>query len=93
MEGDDCMEIDDYVTASEAAEILGKTSGLIWVLCKNGKLPGAKKMGNAAWLIPRASVESYTPGKRGPRTTQERLATELAGIREAIAETKRAEGE
>jgi predicted DNA-binding transcriptional regulator AlpA len=82
------MEIDDYVTASEAAKILGKTSGMIWILCKDGKLPGAKKMGNAAWLIPRAAVESYTPGKRGPRTKKERLIAELAGIREEIKSSK-----
>jgi predicted DNA-binding transcriptional regulator AlpA len=82
------MEIDDYVTASEAAKILGKTSGMIWVLCKDGKLPGAKKMGNAAWLIPRAAVESYTPGKRGPRTKKERIAGELADIRAELAATK-----
>jgi predicted DNA-binding transcriptional regulator AlpA len=82
------MEIDDYVTASEAAKMLGKTSGMIWVLCKDGKLPGAKKMGNAAWLIPRASVESYTPGKRGPRTKKDRLAGELADIRSELAAAK-----
>jgi predicted DNA-binding transcriptional regulator AlpA len=87
MRGDD-MEIDNYVTASEAAKILGKTSGMVWVLCKNGKLPGAKKMGNAAWLIPRASVESYTPGKRGPRTKKERLSSELAGIRAELKRSK-----
>jgi hypothetical protein len=66
---------------------------MIWVLCKDGKLPGAKKMGNAAWLIPRASVESYVPGRRGPRTGKERLSAEMAGMRAAAAETKRAEGE
>jgi predicted DNA-binding transcriptional regulator AlpA len=82
------VEIDDYVTASEAAKMLGKTSGMIWVLCKDGKLPGAKKMGNAAWLIPRASVESYTPGKRGPRTKKEKLSGELAGIRSELANAK-----
>jgi predicted DNA-binding transcriptional regulator AlpA len=78
------LEIDDYITASEAAKILGKTSGMVWVLCKNGKLPGAKKMGNAAWLIPRASVEFYTPGRRGRRANKEKLSNELAGIREEI---------
>jgi hypothetical protein len=82
------MEIDDYVTASEAAKILGKTSGMIWVLCKDGKLLGAKKMGNAAWLIPRASVESYAPGKRGPRTNKDKLAGELAGIRKEMGDAK-----
>ena len=82
------MEIDDYVTASEAAKMLGKTSGMIWVLCKDGTLPGAKKMGSAAWLIPRASVESYTPGKRGPRTKKARMSAELAGIRAELDAAK-----
>jgi predicted DNA-binding transcriptional regulator AlpA len=85
---DDYMEIDDYVTASEAAKILGKTSGMIWVLCKDGKLPGAKKMGNAAWLIPRASVEAYRPAKRGAKPRKEKLSGELAGIRSEIAASK-----
>jgi hypothetical protein len=37
---------------------------------------------------PRASVESYTPGKRGPRTKKERLSGELAGIRAELAAAK-----
>jgi hypothetical protein len=73
--------------------MLNKTVGMIGRLCRAGKLPGAEKKGNAAWLIPRSSVESYAPGKRGPRTKKERLAEELDGIRIAIEETKRAEGE
>jgi hypothetical protein len=60
-------------------------------LCQTGKLPGAEKIGNT-WLIPRASVESYAPSRRGPRTAKEKIAAELADIRAAVAETQDAEG-
>jgi hypothetical protein len=75
-----------YVTAAEAAAIIGKKIRMIAVLCQTGKLPGAEKLGNS-WLIPRASVESYSPGKRGPRTKKEKLSAELDGIRAEIAES------
>jgi hypothetical protein len=82
------MELNEYVTITEAAQILDKTVSMIGRLCRTGKLSGAEKKGNAAWLIPRASVESYTPGKRGPRTKKERLSSELAGIRAELTAAK-----
>ncbi|MDR1915477.1 MAG: helix-turn-helix domain-containing protein [Synergistaceae bacterium] len=69
-----------YVTATEAAAIIGKKIRMIAVLCQSGRLPGAEKIGNT-WLIPRASVESYSPGKRGPRTKKEKLSAEMENIR------------
>jgi excisionase family DNA binding protein len=82
------MNLDEYITITEAAQILNKTVSMIGRLCRAGKLSGAEKKGNAAWLIPRAAVESYTPGKRGPRTKKERLTGELADIRAELAATK-----
>jgi hypothetical protein len=67
--------------------MLNKTVGMIGRLCRAGKLPGAEKKGNAAWLIPRASVEGYTPMRRGPRAKKKRLSSELEGIRAEIAES------
>jgi excisionase family DNA binding protein len=77
----------NYLTTTEAAKLIRKTSDLIAKLCQSGRLPGAEKIGNT-WLIPRASVESYTPGRRGPRTKKEKLSGELAGIRAEIAAAK-----
>jgi hypothetical protein len=71
---------------------MNKNEIFVAQLCQRGRLDGVKKFGKS-WLIPLASVESYSPGKRGPRTKKERLAEELNGIRTAIEETKRAEGE
>jgi hypothetical protein len=82
------MNLDEYITITEAAHILDKTVSMIGRLCRAGKLPGAEKKGNAAWLIPRASVESYAPGRRGPRTNKEKLTTEIKSIREEIAAAK-----
>jgi hypothetical protein len=78
---------DGYITATEASAIIGKKIRMIATLCQSGRLLGAEKIGNT-WLIPRASVETYTPGKRGPRTKKERLSGELAGIRKEIENSK-----
>jgi hypothetical protein len=77
----------DYVTTIEASVLIGKCESMIARLCQTGRLRGARKIGKS-WLIPRASVESYTPGRRGPRTKKERLTGELAGIRAEIAAAK-----
>jgi excisionase family DNA binding protein len=78
---------DGYITVAEASKLSGKGIKMIARLCQTGKLPGAEKIGNT-WLIPRASVESYAPGRRGPRTNKEKLATEIKSIREEIAAAK-----
>jgi excisionase family DNA binding protein len=81
-----------YITVADAAKLSGKGIKMIARLCQSGRLPGAEKIGNT-WLIPRASVESYSPGKRGPRTKKEKLSAELDGIKAAISETNRLEAE
>jgi hypothetical protein len=86
------MNLDEYITITEAAQMLDKTVGMIGRLCRAGKLPGAEKKGSAAWLIPRASVESYRPAKRGAKPRKEKIKAELEIIRAEMAETKQAEG-
>jgi hypothetical protein len=76
-----------YVTIEEAATISGRKISMISRLCREGRLDGVIKMG-VQYLIPRQSIESYTPGKRGPRTKKERLAGELADIRAELAAAK-----
>jgi hypothetical protein len=53
-----------FVTTAQAAKMLGRGINLIAKLCQSGRLPRAEKIGNA-WLIPRESVLSYKPMKRG----------------------------
>jgi hypothetical protein len=79
------MDLNEYLTITEAAKVMNKTVSMVGRLCRAGKFDGAEKKGNAAWLIPRAAVESYAPGRRGPATRKERAASGTAGIREEIA--------
>jgi hypothetical protein len=76
-----------YVSTVEAAAMMSKHEAFITHLCSHGKLAGVKKFGKS-WLIPIESVESYTPGKRGPRTKKERLAEEMSDIRAELAASK-----
>jgi hypothetical protein len=76
-----------FVSTVEAAKMMDKNEIFIAQLCQRGKLVGVKKFGKS-WLIPLASVESYSPGKRGPRTKKERLSAELDGIREELKHSK-----
>ena len=75
------MEIDEYVTVSEATKVMVKAASMIARLCQDGKLPGAKKIAKT-WLIPRESVLSYAPGPRGPKPRKAKLAAERAAILE-----------
>jgi hypothetical protein len=77
----------DYVTTIEASALIGKCESMIARLCQTGRLYGARKIGKT-WLIPREALESYTPMRRGRRTNKEKLAADLAGIREGIAASK-----
>lgn len=58
------MDIGDYISVAEAAEIMQKDPSLVQKMCRAGKLDGATKKGRD-WLIPRKSAENYTPGPRG----------------------------
>ena len=58
------MGIEEYITIAEAIAIMGLQRSQIALLCREGKLAGARKAG-PNWLIPRTSAETYTPGPRG----------------------------
>jgi hypothetical protein len=76
-----------FVSTVEAAKMMSKNEDFVTHLCQRGKLDGVKKFGKS-WLIPLTSVESYAPGKRGPRAKKEKLSAELAGIREELKHSK-----
>lgn len=44
-------EIEDMITAAEAAKLMNVTRTRIFQLCRQGRIEGARKFGNA-WLIP-----------------------------------------
>ena len=67
-----------YVTIEEAAVIAHRKDSLIRILCREGRFPGAVKMGNS-WIIPREEIEVYQPAKRGPKPQKTKLAAEKTG--------------
>jgi hypothetical protein len=72
-------DIEEYVTSTEASEMIGKAARFIAQLCQDRKLPGAKKIAKT-WMIPRESVLNYTPGPRGPKPKKAKLSAEKAAI-------------
>ena len=68
---------DDYVTTTEAAQLIEKGARIVARLCQDGKLPGAKKIAKT-WLIPRESVLTYKPERGRPKTKKQCLAAERA---------------
>ena len=57
-------ERDGHVSTAEAAEILGVSKDHVNLLCRQGKLRGARKAG-WSWIIPRGAIDEYTPGPQG----------------------------
>lgn len=59
--------MNEYITAKEAAEILGFTPGYVTKLCREGMFDLAAKQegGRNEWKIPKLSVEYYKQKKEG----------------------------
>ena len=58
------MDIDEYISITEACPLLGVNRQQATRLCREGKLSGARKMG-PNWVIPRETAEAYVPGPKG----------------------------
>lgn len=77
---------DDLVSVTEAAKILGLQRARTGVLCREGRFPGAHKVG-ATWVIPRESVEGFSRLKPGPKRLREEDAAIVAAVRQAVKGT------
>lgn len=44
--------VEGMISAKEAAKLLGVSDRRIRVLCEEGRIPGAKKVGGAGWILP-----------------------------------------
>jgi excisionase family DNA binding protein len=42
----------EYLTVAEATQVMGCTEGWVRALLGEGKLPGARRIGQRVWLIP-----------------------------------------
>lgn len=64
------MQLRNYLTIEQAAEVIGCTPGRVRQMANTGGIPGAEKIGNRLWMIPRREVEKIRdarPGTGRPR--------------------------
>ena len=78
-------ELENYITAPEAGEMLGLKKARIGQLCRAKRFDGAIKVGDA-WMIPRESVLNHKPMKRGVKPGTQSKKARLAAERAAILE-------
>ena len=79
------MDIQDLVSVEEAAKILGYRNSSVALLCRQGKLEGAFRIGHQ-WLIPRTTIENYEKGPQGfAAIWQRRREAEKAQLEAEIA--------
>lgn len=68
----------EYLTVAEAVEFMGCTDGWVRALLREKKLPGARKFGERAWLIPvqaaREARDELSTRSRGKRHMAKRPA-------------------
>ena len=58
------MDIQEFISIEEAAQKLGYEKSSVTLLCRQGKLDGAIKIGGR-WLVPRLTIENYVKAPQG----------------------------
>lgn len=80
------VDVNDLVSVEEAAKILGYRNSSVALLCRQGKLEGAFRIGHQ-WMIPRTTIENYEKGPQGfAAIWQRRREAEKAQIEAEIAD-------
>lgn len=72
------------MTVEEAAKQLKYTKSAVCNICRRGEFPGARRVGQRVWIIPRASVMNYKRGLQGFAAVQARKRAEKEVFREAL---------
>lgn len=65
------IDAGEYLTVSEAVDVMGCTDGWVRILLREGRLRGARRIGQRIWLIPtsaakeaRAALTTRSVGKK-----------------------------
>ena len=75
---------EEFVSVQEAAHIMGLDRSRVGRLCREGRFPGAAKVGSS-WIIPREAVLNHKPLPPGVKSRSERVKAEQAALREEVA--------
>lgn len=74
---------EEFVSVQEAANIMGLDRSRVGRLCREGRFPGAAKVGSS-WIIPREAVLNHKPLPPGVKPRSERLRAEREAWREEV---------
>ena len=75
---------EEFVSVQEAANIMGLDRSRVGRLCREGRFPGAAKVGSS-WIISREVVLNHKLLPPGVKPRSERVKAEQAALREEIA--------
>ena len=78
----------EWLTVSEAVEYMGCTDGWVRALLRDGKLPGAKRIGQRLWLIPVAAATEARDNLSTRATAKRHLAKRPAARRKTAKRKK-----
>lgn len=76
---------EQFLSANQAAKILGITSARIGVLCRQGRFKGAEKIG-AGWIIPREAVVNHKRLPPGSKPKTPKRNNDVILIKETLKE-------
>jgi hypothetical protein len=79
----------EYLTVAEAVEIMGCTEGWIRHLLGEGKLAGARRIGQRIWLIPSQAAQRARDGLTTRSAGKKHLAKRPAATRKKRARKRK----
>lgn len=75
------IEGGEYLTVAEAVEVMGCSEGWVRTLLGEGKLPGARRIGQRVWVIPASSAKAARDGLTSRSVGKKHLAKRPADKR------------
>ena len=75
------LDSGEYLTVAEAVEVMGCTEGWVRALLGQGKLPGARRIGQRVWLIPTSAAKAARDGLTTRSVGKKHLAKRPAATR------------
>ena len=71
----------EYLTVAEAVDLMGCSEGWVRTLLGQGKLPGARRIGQRVWLIPTSAAQHARDGLSTRSVGKKHLAKRPAASR------------
>ena len=78
----------EYLTVAEAVALMGCTDGWVRHLLGEGKMPGARRIGQRIWLIPAAAARAARDNLTTRANAKRHLAKRPAAKRKKAARRK-----